>query len=243
MRLASFTSLSFVLVACSSSNPAPAGSPPDGGNGTETDAGVGRGGAPPLGEVQNGVATYYDADGSGNCSFDPSPRDLDVAAMDDAEYAGSAACGACVDVVGPKGEVTVRIVDRCPECERGHLDLSKQAFAAIADPSAGRVAITWQMVACNVTGNVVYHYKDGSSQYWTAIQVRNHRVPIQKLEWKSGGAYVELPRQEYNYFVAQNGIGPGTVTVRITSIDGQVLTDTLPAPAPNLDAAGAAQFH
>ena len=33
---------------------------------------------------------------------------MDVAAFDTADYAGSAACGSCVHVKGPKGEVTVQ---------------------------------------------------------------------------------------------------------------------------------------
>ena len=41
-----------------------------------------------------GQATYYDfADGSGACSFDPTPDDSMVAAMNAPDYAGSAACG------------------------------------------------------------------------------------------------------------------------------------------------------
>src|SRR5690348_7403307 len=106
--------------------------------------------APPvqLGEKQAGVITFYDATGAGNCSFDPSPDDLDVAAMNAEQYAGSAVCGACARVDGPLGSVTVRIVDQCPECLRGHLDLSKQAFAKVADPALGRVDVSWQLVPC-----------------------------------------------------------------------------------------------
>jgi hypothetical protein len=110
-------------------------------------------------------------------------------------------CGECVAVTGPKGSVTVRIVDLCPECEPGHLDLSQQAFAQIADVSAGKVPITWKVVPCSVTGNVEYQIKDGSSQYWTAIQVRNSRLPVAKLEWMQSGAWTvrrvdrRLPRE------------------------------------------------
>ncbi len=89
-----------------------------------------------------GRATYYDADGSGNCSFDASPDDLDVAAMDAPEWDNSGVCGACVAIEGPRAASTVRIVDQCPECEKGHLDLSQEAFAKIADVSAGNVPIT-----------------------------------------------------------------------------------------------------
>jgi len=242
--------VAFAVAACSSSSgggaPSPSpGSPSGSGSGGGSSGGGGGGGGagPALGASESGVATYYAADGSGNCSFDPSPGDLDVAAMDNGEYAGSAVCGECVAVKGPKGSVTVRIVDRCPECERGHLDLSKEAFAKIADVAQGRVPITWQVVPCAVQGDVTYHYKDGTSQYWTAIQVRNHKLPIAKLEIEKGGSFVAVNRESYNYFVLASGAGPGPVKVRITAASGQTLTDTLPAAASDVSATGAAQFE
>jgi expansin (peptidoglycan-binding protein) len=206
-----------------------------------TSGGDGAGGAP-FGTSVTGVATYYNADGSGACSFDASPSDLDVAAMDAAQWAGSGVCGECVAITGPKGNVTVRIVDLCPDCESGHLDLSQSAFAKIADVSAGKVSVTWQPVACGVSGNVSYHYKDGSNPYWTAIQVRNTRLPVQKLEVMKSGAYVDVARADYNYFVDTSGTGTGPVQVRITAENGAQLVDTLPAVSSNTDAPGSGQF-
>jgi expansin (peptidoglycan-binding protein) len=202
----------------------------------------GAGTTTPLGMPEQGVATYYDATGAGNCGFDPSPNDLDVAAMDDPEWQGSAVCGACADVTGPNGKVTVRIVDRCPECEKGHLDLSKQAFAKIANVAAGKVPITWTLVPCNVSGPVAYLFKDGSSQWWTAIQVRNHRLPIRSLAWKKAGTWVDVQRADYNYFVEANGVGPAAFQVRITAWDGQTLEDMLPPVVAGQTVQGAAQF-
>jgi expansin (peptidoglycan-binding protein) len=137
----------------------------------------------------------------------------------------------------------VRIVDLCPGCEAGHLDLSMQAFAKIADVAAGRVPISWQVVPCDVQGNVEYRYKEGSSQYWAAIQVRNHRLPIASLELQQGGAWQTIPRSSYNYFVAASGVGSGALTVRITAVDGQQLVDTLPPAQSALLTTGAAQFQ
>lgn len=200
------------------------------------------GSAPPLGQPENGHATYYAADGSGNCGFDPS-NDLDVAAMDASEWNGSAVCGECVAITGPKGNVTVRIVDQCPDCEQGHLDLSQSAFAKIADVSAGNVPITWQVVACNASGPVQYFIKDGSSQYWTAIQVRSSKYAISKLEYKTGaGTYTNVTRADYNYFVVDQGVGPGPYTVRITSSTGATLEDTMPAVVASTTVTGAGQF-
>lgn len=196
----------------------------------------------PLGEFQNGIATYYNATGEGNCGYDASPNDMDVAAMDMPEYANSAMCGACAEVDGPQGTVTVRIVDSCPECEAGHLDLSKEAFVKIAPVEAGRVQTQWRLVSCAVQGPVRYWIKEGSSKDWAAVQVRNHRLPITKLEWNKNGSWVEVHRESYNYFVENSGMGPGPVKIRITATDGQTLEDTLPAIKEKQLYDGAAQF-
>jgi expansin (peptidoglycan-binding protein) len=234
--------------SCSSSDVAPAasgdgGTPgSDGGPASGGDGGTPTGGGTPLGQDVAGIATYYDATGEGACSFDATPTDLDVAAMNGDQYGDSSVCGECVAIDGPKGKVTVRIVDKCPDCQTGQLDLSQSAFAKIADVSAGRVSITWRVVSCSVSGNVSYHYKDGTNEDWTAIQVRNHRLPIAKLEIGGASGVTAVKREDYNYFVDSKGAGPGPVKVRITSIDGQTIEDTLPAAASDIDAPGASQF-
>jgi expansin (peptidoglycan-binding protein) len=225
-----------VVVACALVGCSPGKGPGGGGGGS--------GGGGPLSSPEMGVATYYAATGAGACSFDASPNDLDVAAMDMPEWNGSAPCGECVAVTGPKGNVTVRIVDLCPGCEMGHLDLSMEAFAKIADVSAGRVPITWQVVPCDVSGNLAYRYKEGSSQYWTAIQVRNSRLPITSLEVELGGAWQMVPRSDYNYFVDGGGVGTTAgFNVRVTASDGEQLVDALPPVQSALVANGAAQFQ
>jgi expansin (peptidoglycan-binding protein) len=97
--------------------------------------------------IYSGQATYYAADGTGACGFKATPNDLDVAAMNGAQYKKSW-CGQCVLVTGPSGMVKVRIVDLCPGCAYGGLDLSEEAFGAIAALSAGRVKITWHFEPC-----------------------------------------------------------------------------------------------
>jgi expansin len=194
--------------------------------------------------IHQGIATYYDATGAGACMFDPSPGDLMVAAMNAEEYNNAAVCGAYVTVTGPKGVVTVRIVDLCPECRAGHLDLSREAFAQIANLPQGRVAIIWQVVSPALTGPIAYHFKDGSNQWWTAVQVRNHRNPIAKLEYRDdGGQWVTVPRTSYNYFVQTNpGMGPGPYTIRVTDSYSNTLTDSGIPHIENGTVNGAAQF-
>jgi expansin (peptidoglycan-binding protein) len=196
-------------------------------------------GAPPQ---ASGEGTYYDATGAGNCSFDASPNDLMVAAMSSADYNTAAWCGACLEVTGPMGTVTVRVVDQCPECVHGDLDLSREAFAMIAPLSAGRVPITWHEVACNVSGPISYHFKDGANAYWTAIQIRNHRYPIASVAAQDGADWREIPRVDYNYFVESAGLGPGPYALRVTDTRGHALDDSGIALGDNVTRAGAAQF-
>lgn len=198
----------------------------------------------PLGVTRSGEGTYYAATGDGACSFGPSPGDLMVAAMNQTDYAGSAACGAFVRLTGPNGTIVVRIVDKCPECKPGDVDLSAQAFAMIANPAAGRVPITWQFVAGEVQGPVTYKYKDGSHQFWQAIQVRNHRVPVAKLEILPSGAsnWITLDRADYNYFIHPTAVPNAPMQVRVTAVTGATVQNMLPAPQSGLDVGGTAQF-
>ncbi|PCC68109.1 Peptidoglycan-binding domain-containing protein, expansin [Nannocystis exedens] len=195
------------------------------------------------GEDHAGKATYYAADGSGNCSFDANPGDDMVAAMNTPDYMASAACGACVQIDGPDGQIVVRIVDRCPECESGHIDLDEDAFPMIADKNLGVVPITWRYVSCTLDGPIVYHFKEGSNQWWTAVQIRNHRNAIAKLEFKNGDdAWQEVPRLDYNYFVAEQGMGPGPYAFRVTDVHGHALEDARIPFVEAGDSPGAGQF-
>jgi len=185
-----------------------------------------------------GVATYYDATGIGSCSLEPERR---VAALSAADYDHAAWCGACLAVAGPLGEVVVRVVDQCPGCKHGDLDLSREAFAAIAPLSGGRTKVTWRIVACPVTGPVTYQIKRGSNAFWTAIQLRNHRTPIARLEARDAqGAYRAIARGDDNYFVAR-GLGPGPYALRVRDIHGRVLDDAI-AAGDGVARPGAAQF-
>ena len=195
-----------------------------------------------LGE-RSGEATFYDADGSGNCSFEASPDDLMVAAINGAEWDGSAPCGACAEVAGPAGTAVVRIVDQCPGCAAGDLDLSREAFAAIADPAQGRVPITWRFVGCEVEGAIRYRFKEGSNPFWTAFQVRNHRHGIAEVAARpAGGEWRTVPRESYNYFVSAKGLGEGPISVRITDVHGQVVEDEAIPPGDAIEVAGASQL-
>lgn len=176
----------------------------------------------PAAVRRTGVATFYDSDGGGACSYDPGPDPL-TAAMNEADYGNSAACGAFVLVEAGGKSLTVRITNLCPApCRPGQLDLSAEAFAQLAPPVKGEIPITWTIVSPETSKTVGIRYKSGSSQYWCGIQVLDHRNPVARLEVQAGGRWVQLKRAEYNYFLSENGVGCGGA-IAITDVHGERL--------------------
>jgi expansin (peptidoglycan-binding protein) len=180
------------------------------------------GGALPPGveTPRTGPATFYSPGPLGACLL---PQPTLHAALNSADFRGSAACGERVRVTRGSRWVVVLITNHCPDCGRGHIDLSPAAFRRLAEPRLGRVRVSWRIVAPPVSGAIVFSFKDGSSRWWTAIQVRNHRTPVARLDVRRGGAWSRLPRSGWNHFVAQSGLGPGPYTLRVTDIFGRRL--------------------
>ena len=177
---------------------------------------------PAVAALRHGVATFYaSVNGGGNCSFVVPPAGNLVVALSPAEYAAAGACGTYLDVSGPRGSVRVKVVDQCPECQAGHLDLSREAFARIADPKRGLVPITYRAVADPpLPGPLSFRVKEGASRWWLAVLVDNHGDRLTRVEVLSGGRWRPLVRQDYNYWIAQSGLGPGPFTIRVSDVLG-----------------------
>ncbi|MBL8956333.1 MAG: hypothetical protein JNK82_36505 [Myxococcaceae bacterium] len=181
----------------------------------------------PIGQSKDGIISFYDGDGRGACGYDPTNDDF--TAIYTGGWASSAACGTCIEVTGPKGVVVVRVVDHCPDCENDHLDLRRSSYAKIANIPDGRATVKWKTVTCPTAGNVQVQVKDGSNPFWLAIQPRNFRRPVVKVEGQKGGAWVTLSRTDYNYFLAESGLGEGPIALKLTADDGTVVEGSLPA--------------
>ena len=112
--------------------------------------------------------------GTGNCSYPGLPAGQLYVALSPGEYAGGAACGSYLQVSGPDGSVTAEVVDQCPPCGAGHIDLSEQAFARIAPLSAGLVGVSYHTIADPpLPGPLSVLVKTGSSAYYLALLPMN----------------------------------------------------------------------
>ncbi|MEV4011559.1 expansin EXLX1 family cellulose-binding protein [Nonomuraea angiospora] len=187
-------------------------------------------------KATSGKATFYQLrSGGGNCSY-PSPPAGDLyVALSRREYRAAGACGGYLTVTGPKGSVRVKVVDQCPECPAGHIDLSRKAFARVADPGEGLVGVTYSPAANPKIGRpLAFRVKEGSSQWWLALLVIDHGNPLTSVEVKTaGGAWRKLARADYNYWVAESGAGRGPFSVRVTDTRGHRVTATRVRLAPS----------
>jgi expansin len=179
------------------------------------------------GTATSGIATHYVLQGLPNCSYPSPPADGLFVAMPPDEYASAAGCGGYLEVQGPDGSVRVEVIDQCPGCGPGHIDLSETAFAAIAPLNAGLIDVTYQhLVNPPLPGPVSLLVKEGSSQYWLALLAMNTGNPLASVQVESepGGGWQDLVRASYNYWIAQSGAGTGPFTVRLTDTAGDVVT-------------------
>ncbi|MFY1668737.1 expansin EXLX1 family cellulose-binding protein [Plantactinospora sp. WMMB334] len=184
---------------------------------------VDRAAPPAAGTVYKGKASHYDGGNSGgNCSLPGPPANRLYVALGSAQYAGSAACGSFLDVTGPKGTVRVMVLDRCAGCTDGKIDLSRQAFAKIADLSQGIVPVRYRAVVDPpLSGPLTFRLKGGVSQYWFAVQVGEHGNPVKSLAARSaGGSWRAATRGSDNYWVVDGGLGRGPYSIRVVDVHG-----------------------
>jgi expansin (peptidoglycan-binding protein) len=181
---------------------------------------------PPDGTPRDGTATFTDLTGPGACSFLGEPPDNLHVGLSSFEYGTATDCGGYLDVVGPAGTVRVKVTDHCRNCAPGLIDVTRTAFARIADLAAGRVPVTYRLVRDPPLAEAIsLRVKSGSSRWWLEIQALDHGNPLASFEARQDGAWRRLVHTTDNYWAAEDpGLGAGPFTVRLTDVFGQQVT-------------------
>ena len=165
------------------------------------------------------IATHYVLHGGGgNCSYPGPPADKLFVAMSPPEYDSAGSCGSYLEVTGPHGKVRVEVIDQCPECAAGHIDLSFPAFARLAPLKAGLINVSYYTIKNPaLPGPLAFLVKPGSSRYWLALIVINTGNALASVQVKtSPGHWMNLKHVNWNAWIAQQGAGPGPYTIRVT---------------------------
>ncbi|CAF4738538.1 unnamed protein product, partial [Rotaria sp. Silwood2] len=162
-------------------------------------------------DIYRGYATYTGSGYVGGAALlDPIPSDMKITALNPFQYNYNCIkadmAGAYLEVTGPHGKTVVYVTDLYPEGASGALDLSPNAFSVIGNMADGKIDIQWKVIEAPITENISYRIKEGSSQWWAAIQVRNHKYPVVKFEHWKDGQWINVEKMDCNHFVA-TGLG------------------------------------
>ncbi len=196
-----------------------------------------------LNQPYQGRATFFDAanpaGGLGNSGFDIPTQDQlhKVVAINNIQWNGSEASGAFLEVSGPKqrdgaAPIIVQVTDQLAERADG-MDMSAEAFTKVADSADGIVNINYQLVGPaddyvtayghRIGDGIVVETIDGTSPYYAATRLNNHRYPIESVELiEADGDLVELQRESDNRFVIEGNYPlNGVQDLLVTDIFGQ----------------------
>ncbi|KAI0010846.1 RlpA-like double-psi beta-barrel-protein domain-containing protein-containing protein [Xylariaceae sp. FL0662B] len=93
-----------------------------------------------------GDLTYYEP-GLGSCGWTNSDSEQ-VVALSPAQYARDpAACGKTIQITKDGKTVTAKVVDKCPSCSEGSIDVSSTVFQQLAPLTVGRTQVEWDFVS------------------------------------------------------------------------------------------------
>lgn len=172
---------------------------------------------------------------SGNCNFMAAAASAatNYAAINQAQWDSLKNCGrcaqvSCVDAACADKTVSevVHIVDRCPECKSGDLDLSPSVFKKITGSSPSRLKIQWKFVDCPSEGNLKYCLKSGSNPYFVAIQPANAGAGVASMKI-NGQATTMVASAFYYVLSSQSPVDLSAVKVSLTSSSGTTVDETV----------------
>ncbi|ETN08025.1 hypothetical protein PPTG_12538 [Phytophthora nicotianae INRA-310] len=186
------------------------------------------------------TAAYFEGDGttytlggvsSGNCNLMSwnSIAATNYAALNNEQWNNLGNCGRCAQVScideaceDQTATAIVQIVDRCPECKYGDLDLSPSVFRTITGSDPSRLSIRWQFVDCPNPETLKICLKTGSNGFWIAVQPTNAVIGVKSVS--INGNTASMISGAYYYLITSSSeVDLTAVEVSVTSMDGQVI--------------------
>lgn len=168
-----------------------------------------------------------------------------LAGVSNAFNDGGGVCDACILIETGKGKsIVARVVTYGVEQADGDIDVSPSVYEAIHQGEFPRNQ-TWHFTRCPEAGPLEYEFQTEANPFWTSLWVRNPRVPLVKAEVKSASdkGFVALARGGDGTLTDASGFGEGAFTLRLTSMDDQVIVDDLPGFTAGSLVASTKQFE
>ncbi|CAG5091310.1 Oidioi.mRNA.OKI2018_I69.PAR.g12962.t2.cds [Oikopleura dioica] len=188
------------------------------------------------------ITVYAEKPDGGNCGY---PKFSDettkyFVALPKPMWEKGANCGRCVEIdctagnVGTNcdaGKTTVAmVVDSCPECHEGDLDLSNAAWDKVSGNAGhSRFKANWKFIECPdrfmMKDTFEFHIKEGSSKWWLAVMPLNHKHKMKSIEIKKGdGAWKSMEFGTIDSFYWKGAPQVDSFELRFTLVTGQSIT-------------------
>jgi expansin (peptidoglycan-binding protein) len=145
-------------------------------------------------------------------------------------------CDACIHVTTARGKSAILRVVTYGDTSPNSIDVSPEAYEILNSGEYPR-SMSWQFAKCPDTGNIMYEFKAEAHEFWTALWVRNARVPIERVEVRSAArpSFSALVREaDGSVYAHEPGFGVGPFTLRLTAVGGQQLTHEFSWPAAGI---------
>lgn len=158
---------------------------------------------------------------------------------------GGAVCDSCILITTATGRsIVARVVTYGVSGSPGDLDVSPAVYEALNTGEFPR-RMSYQFAKCPDTGPLRYEFQTGANVYWTSLWVRNQRVPLANVEVTSSNhpSFFSLRRESDGTLNDDGGFGAGPFTLRLTGVDGQVVTETFDGFEPGELVTSTQQFE
>jgi expansin (peptidoglycan-binding protein) len=119
-------------------------------------------------------------------------------AINSKQYENSLACGKCVNIKYKNQNINAIVVDICPECAYGDLDLFTETYNVLIQEEPGRKPISWDFIDCpsNIISDSIQLRIDELNLYWLNIQPENFKCGFKKMFIKQNNEWIEMIRND-----------------------------------------------
>lgn len=162
-------------------------------------------------------------------------------AMNTADFAQGAACGACVEASYSGRKVVLTIVDECPIgtnplCTKGHIDLSRKAIRQL-EPNGSLEnlkGVSWKYIKCPAAGNVKVRLHPNQNADWQPVVIENGLYPLKSVTLNGVNATRTGNNSGGNAWIATGKKAPYTVSA--TDVNNNAITFSHPGGSGLKDA-------
>jgi hypothetical protein len=138
-------------------------------------------------------------------------------------------CDTCAELTANGVTIIAHVITYGQETGPNDIDVSPEARAALHGDT--NYTLTWRFVNCPTQNPIYYTFDDREwSNYWYfRVWIRNSRVPVNKVEYKLGsGSWSAADWQSDGAWQAASADFSKGFSLRVTSIEGATIEDTLP---------------